>query len=287
MNCISCKNSFFTKYSDESYLHLPVFCCNSCGLLITGNSEEDVKKVLINFYKGKYWKKGEIETYINSDYTDPDSFSKRRQWISQYKYCTKYIKGKNSLLEVGVGGGQSIYWFEERGFKVIGIEPDPKNVEFINKKLRNGSCIVGFAEEVEIEKKFDIIWMSHVLEHLIRPDLFLQKIQKNLNDNGIFFIEVPNSENKKLLKKLIPSVPHTFHFTKKSLMNIVVNAGYEVEACDYFRPPTLIEGAINRIFTKYLRFLQINIFPYYPRIKTTNTKGRDLRIILTKREMLD
>jgi len=50
-------------------------------------------------------------------------------------------------------------------------------VKLINKKLTHGHCIQGFIEDMEIEGEFDVIWMSHVLEYLVRPDLFLKKIK--------------------------------------------------------------------------------------------------------------
>ena len=42
-----------------------------------------------------------------------DSQGKRRNWISQYAYTKPHINGK-TLLEIGVGAGQSINWFEIR-----------------------------------------------------------------------------------------------------------------------------------------------------------------------------
>ena len=282
MSCISCGNKSLRLYTDNSYFSLPVFVCDFCGLYVTGNSEVEVKNKVQLLYKGEYWKEDIVKSYVDTNFTDSDSFAKKRQWQSQFEYCKSFLKNKKDILEIGVGGGQSIVQFDQRGYNVTGIEPDPKNVELINKKLAHGKCLVGFIEEIKIEKEFDVIWMSHVLEHLLRPDLFLEKIRENLKEDGFFFVEVPNSENEELLKRLIRAVPHIYHFTKKSLMNVSNNAGYVVISCDYFRPPTLFEGIINRIFKKYLRFLRINIFPFYPRIKTTGNKGRDLCIILGK-----
>lgn len=278
MNCISCQNTNFVKYFETSSLGLPVFVCSKCGLGVTGDSEKSVKEKISDLYSKNYWDKRNSEIMIKSNYSDIDSEGKRRNWISQYSYCKPYIHNKKSLLEIGSGGGQSIYWFEKEGYDVVGIEPDSRNVELINKKLSFGKCISGFAEDLEINGKYEIIWMSHVLEHMLNPVLFLKKIKKNLKPNGLFFIEVPNCENKKIFTNTVKTQPHTFHFTKKSLINIISQNEYKIIKSDYFRPATLIEGGVNRV----LRILpQKKLFPYYPRILTSGKKGRDLRIIFT------
>ena len=49
--------------------------------------------------------------------------------------------------------------------------------------------------------------------------------------------------------------------------------------CDYFRPPNLIEGGINKIFTS---FFKKDFFSFYPKILTNSINGENLRIILHK-----
>ena len=77
-----------------------------------------------------------------------DSQGKRRQWISQYSYTKKYLENKSNILEIGSGAGQTIYWFDQIGFSVTGIEPDARNVELINKKLTKSKCQAGFFEDI-------------------------------------------------------------------------------------------------------------------------------------------
>ena len=127
MDCISCGNKSLKLYSDDSYFSLPVFLCESCGLYVTGNSEIDIKNKIESLYKGEYWKEEEVKSYLDTNFTDPDSFAKKRQWHSQFEYCKPFLENKTEVLEIGVGGGQSIVQFDQMGFTVTGIEPDPKN----------------------------------------------------------------------------------------------------------------------------------------------------------------
>tara|TARA_B100001540_G_scaffold247448_1_gene222857 strand:- start:811 stop:1641 length:831 start_codon:yes stop_codon:yes gene_type:complete len=274
VTCIIC-DSVLEEYSKISNLNLIVNYCKECNFYTNGNTKEEVLDRISSLYKENYWNERNSEVSINSDYTDIDSQGKRRNWISQFSYTKKYISG-NTILEIGVGAGQSIYWFEKKGFDVTGIEPDKRNVSMINKILKKGKVIESSVEDFSSEKNFDVIWMSHVLEHLIEPDQFLKNIKMNMKENGIFFIEVPNCEHKPTLKSSIEENPHLFHFTKNALIRMVENIGYKVISCDVFRPATKSEGIKHKILKKS--------FPYYPRIITDSNSGRDLRIILGNNE---
>ena len=269
-NCILC-NGILERYSGTSNLGLPVNFCKNCNLYINGDSKGQVIEKVSNLYKGEYWNKSNSETSINSEFTDVNSQGKRRNWVSQFLYTKEYITGKN-LLEIGVGVGQSILWFEEEGFDVSGIEPDGRNVSMINKKLKKGKVVESSVEDFSTDEVFDVIWMSHVLEHIIEPIHFLKKIKNNLKKDGVFFIEVPNCEYEPMLQNSIQKNPHLFHFTKNALSKLVENVGYKILSCDVFRPATKNEGMKQKIWK--------NSFPYYPRIITDVHNGRDLRIIL-------
>jgi len=270
INCILC-NGILERYSETSNLGLPVNFCKNCNLYINGDAKEQVIEKVSNLYKGEYWNERNSETSINSEFTDVDSQGKRRNWVSQFLYTKEHITGKN-LLEIGVGVGQSILWFEEEGFDVSGIEPDGRNVGMINKKLKKGKVIESSVEDFLTDEVFDVIWMSHVLEHIIEPIHFLKKIKNNLKKDGIFFIEVPNCEYEPMLQSSIQKNPHLFHFTQNALSKLVENVGYKILSCDVFRPATKSEGIRQKIWK--------NSFPYYPRIMTDVYSGRDLRIIL-------
>ncbi len=278
MKCISCGNTSMNKYTDNSFLELPVFQCKKCNLYVTGEVESEVIKKTKSIYNKEFWGENNLwdaKTLIENNYADIDSQGKKRHWISQFKYCKPFLEKNVSILEIGAGQGQATYWFDKKGFSVTAIEPDENNVKLINQKLNNSHCIIGSAENFDIKEKFDVIWMSHVLEHLTNPMQFFKNIQKNLKPNGIFFIEVPNCENSAMLNSSIHLVPHTFHFSKNSLMNLAKKSGFKVEKCDYFRAATKFEGIVNKFLNSRIKKMQ-----YYPRIITTNKKGRFLRLIL-------
>ncbi len=270
MRCMLCDKST-KKILDSSYLELPVYYCEYCNLYMNGDNLQEKTEKISNMYKGSFWNEGNAEVSINSDYTDADSEGKKRDLVSQYLYTKKFISGKK-FFEIGVGTGQTILWFEDHGFDVKGIEPDGRNVSMINAKLKRGKVIESSIEEFSTDELFDVIWMSHVLEHILQPDDFFRKIKNMLKKDGILFIEVPNCEFKPTLKSSIEKSPHLFHFTKKSLSILASNTEYKILSCDIFRPAKKTEGIKQKVLK--------NSFPYYPRIKTDVNNGKYLRIIL-------
>ncbi len=262
-------------YSKHSYLELPVYVCSKCKTYQTGDSNTITKEKTEELYKKAYWDERESENSLNSDYIDIDSQGKKRRWISQYKYVERFFPHGKKLLEMGTGAGQSLFWFEEKGFDVTGVEPDKRNVDMISKKLKKGKCFEGYAESFELKESFDIIWISHVFEHVLEPEKVLQKLRSTLRASGILFIEVPNCENEKTLHDSVYDNPSTYHFSKNGLLSLAKKSGYDVLACDYFRSPTLSEGAINRIMKNAS---SLNPYKFYPKILCDN-QGTDIRLI--------
>jgi len=275
--CISCDSSNFNYYDENLTLKLPIYICKNCQLNVLGTSQKELDEKIEHFYDEEFWKNNHDEL-LKSNFTDQYSIGRIRLWRSQIKYCKEILNTNKTILEIGSGHGEAIYNFDKIGYTVTGIEPDTTSVSFINKKLTNSICMMGKAETISFDKKFDIIWINHVFEHLSKPIEFLNKIESVLDQHGFIFIEVPSVERANDWRKF-NSAPHAYNYSKQSLINISKKANYTIIKCDYFRPPTIIEGVINKIFTK---FLKKDYFKYYPKILSNKENGENLRIILTK-----
>ena len=275
--CISCDSSNFNYYDEHLTLKLPIYICKNCQLNVLGTSQKELDEKIEHFYDEDFWKNKHDET-LKSNFTDQYSSGRIKLWRSQTKYCKEILNTNKTILEIGSGHGEAIYNFDKIGYNVTGIEPDKTNVSFINKKLTNSICMIGKAENISFDKKFDIIWLNHVFEHLSKPIEFLNKIESVLDQHGFIFIEVPSVERVNDWRKF-NSAPHAYNYSKQSLINISKKANYKIIKCDYFRPPTIIEGGINKISMK---FLKKDYFKYYPKILCNKENGENLRIILSK-----
>ena len=277
MRCLIWSDNNVKNFCKDSFLEVPVFHCNSCNVLFSGDSIEVMREKCKVVYERKFWGNDNLwdaKKIIDNNYQDDDSNGKRRTWVSQYAYCKEFLNDSKDILEIGAGQGQAAHWFEEAGHKITAIEPDASNSKLINEKLKNGKCIEASAEKFLIDEKFDIVWVSHVLEHMIEPEKFLKNIQKCMKNEGILFIEVPNCENKVVLRTSIEKVPHTFHFSMKSLLGILERNGFVVKKNDYLKPAAKINGIQNKLSKK--------THPYYPRIVSNSDDGKYFRIIAKK-----
>lgn len=62
--------------------------------------------------------------------------------------------------------------------------------------------------------------MSHVLEHLLKPQEIIQSMVTHLATDGLLFIEVPN-EQAKVLRAVVQIEPHITFFNLNSLKNFI------------------------------------------------------------------
>jgi len=95
----------------------------------------------------------------------------------------------DSVLDVGSGEGNHSEVFRRLGKTTTSI--DFGLSPYFEKCLEKDACIVGDYNNYKLEKKYDCIWASHILEHQPNPHDFLKKVYNDLNDTGVLAITVP------------------------------------------------------------------------------------------------
>lgn len=85
-----------------------------------------------------------------------------------------------SVLDVGCGTGNSLHYFIEKGVDAWGIE----NSDLAIKMSKNSDKILKYNlnKEVNLNKKFDLVWCFEVIEH-IHPD-FESNMLKTLTNHS-------------------------------------------------------------------------------------------------------
>ena len=138
-----------------------------------------------------------------------------------------------SLLDVGCGNGQFIARMRSFGWTVSGVDPDPAAVSYGSKQglhIRTGTI----ADLPETER-YDVITLSHVVEHVSDPIALLRECARRLQSSGRLIIATPNINSlghswfKKSWRGLeIPR--HFIIFSPAALQTCVVRAGLTVES---------------------------------------------------------
>ena len=106
----------------------------------------------------------------------------------------KNIKIGDSILDTGCGWAQALLFFD-KGLDCYGFDPAIEAVEYGCKKGLNIKQAGLEGMNVFDNKKFDMVTMLVVLEHLANPEKSINQIKEILKPNGILAIDVPNEFN--------------------------------------------------------------------------------------------
>ena len=135
------------------------------------------------------------------------------------------------LLDVGFGNGGFLKIASEMGWNAEGIDFDPKAVEVARARGLNVSC--ASAAELSIRnERFDVITLSHVIEHVHDPIALLRDLYRLLKPGGCLWLDTPNlcSYGAKRFgpdwRDLDPP-RHLVLFNPASLRNSLTNAGFK------------------------------------------------------------
>jgi SAM-dependent methyltransferase len=139
--------------------------------------------------------------------------------------------GEGSLLDIGCGTGRDLERIQQAGWHVTGVEMSPYAADLARARL-GCDIIVGHFDEAVIEpRQFDVVRLSHVLEHLPSPRRSLEKIHRLLRPGGLLWLEVPNaaSAEARLFRRhwFLWDLPrHLYHFTPATLARLLTETGF-------------------------------------------------------------
>ena len=93
-------------------------------------------------------------------------------------------------MEVGVFNTYNLKQFKKNGSRIVnGIEPSKKVSKIINSN-ENIKIFCGNIENFNFKINYDLIIMSHVLEHFYDPLKVLKRCFKNQKQNQYLLLEV-------------------------------------------------------------------------------------------------
>ena len=153
----------------------------------------------------------------------------------------------SNVLEIGCGGGANLAELKRRmpNCRTTGVElrADAADVALVSGRvdvIKVGSIL----DEAEVDfpvEKFDLIILSHVLEHFVEPEFVLHRVIEWLAPNGHFLVALPNVRHLSVLRELllngdfkyrssgILDNTHLRFFTSKSAKRFLTKQGLTVE----------------------------------------------------------
>ncbi|MGD0280270.1 MAG: class I SAM-dependent methyltransferase [Smithella sp.] len=223
----------------ESY---QLVTCKGCGLTRTIPVPETKYDEQVDYF----------ENYLNNE----------KLFRSFFKQFIKFIRQHipyGKLLEIGSSVGFLLEEAIKYGYQVEGIELNKKAVEYCsNKGITINNC---YLKECLFQNgKFDIVVMSHVLEHITDLNDFLKEIARILSPNGFIVLSQPTYVG--LIAKLLRNnwygwapKDHVWHFTPENISSVLRQNGFEVKAIERntmyypfgFKIKTLIIAFVARL----------------------------------------
>jgi SAM-dependent methyltransferase len=168
------------------------FRCRDCGLW---NYDLDC-----GLDQGQY-------TEVYRSPTDADwkqNAENRKAWEA----LSGFLGEPGSLLDIGCGNGCLMYQARAAGWEVEGLELSDYFASEVAAEtgmtVRVGNFLV---EDSTSQRRFDVVVLRHVLEHLPDPHVAMQRIRDRLKPGGHAYLEFPNTGSasyavKRVLKNL-------------------------------------------------------------------------------------
>ncbi len=137
---------------------------------------------------------GDSSTALGLPGSDAEYTGFARQRLGKFSATLDLLRGfvppPARLLDVGAATGEFLDLGRQAGYEVAGIELS----RFAADEARNRfdlDLFVGTLESYEAPNTFDVIHLSHVLEHLPEPHRSIGRLRELLSPRGVIYVEVP------------------------------------------------------------------------------------------------
>lgn len=188
-----------------------------------------------------------LETYSQQRrryFGEPYYVLMQRRAAAQVMFIKRHIGNRNTqcvplrgwkVLDMGCGVGALIAALQREGADAIGYDSDPIAIE-VGQSRWQANVHVSTSNELDsLRGSFDLLCMSHLVEHL--PDIkdSLSNIMQVVRPGGWVFIEVPNCFAE-MFKSNVDTESHLHFFTRKSLIWLLQSIDLQVTACESCGP---------------------------------------------------
>jgi SAM-dependent methyltransferase len=232
MKCILCdaEDRFELRYAKGGY---DIVACRECGL--TQLSPTPDAQALLAVYNDEYFASDESGRGY-SDYAEQEdeymaTFADDVRRISE-------IVPRGRVLDVGCGYGYFLHCAAAAGYDCYGVDVADKAVRMAETHLP-GRVFAGTPASVDALRgmRFDVIFGSHLIEHIPDPRAFVADLAARLNPNGILVFVTPNIRS--LLARVSRSrwvsfkIPeHVAFYDPRTIGRLFENAGLRTLAVE-------------------------------------------------------
>lgn len=170
------------KISNEKFV---ILICPSCRLVFPGVRPQ--KNFYQRYYSKNYYEQGNsLFTILGKIYS---------KFITFYiKVFISRLKKEGEILDFGCGRGHFLQSLPS-SFGKTGVEINSQARKYIKDNYSSISVFNSLEESKLKNKKFDLITLWHVIEHIDSPKDTMKKLSDILKPKGNIIITTPNSHS--------------------------------------------------------------------------------------------
>lgn len=262
--CTYCKGKLkWVKKVPYTYRQSSIYFCLVCNLLQTryGLKYNNSLDPHSTKFKGK-----RLISLSSGTRFGNIRHGKSVRFFHHKRYLSDIIQEYNikSVFDDGANRGSFARFARLKNLEYHGCEPDFLCFSSYNKKTPK--IINCKTQDFLINKKIDFIYSSHTLEHVDNLFIHLTKLDKILKLNGLFFLEVPNTQqiysnkSNNILEEYFVD-KHLQHFFPENIIKIFQNFNLSpliIKSNQYNFSSLFIKNNLNQknknfFFTKLLK----------------------------------
>jgi len=163
----------------------------------------------------------------------------------------KFCPQSKDILEIGAGTGANIEMLQKFGH-LTAIEPNSYARSEITKKFQKNITILDgkLPDDLNLDKKFDLICLFDVLEHVKEDLKSLESLKQHLKPNGKLIVTIPAFQF--LFSQHDTNLHHFRRYNKTQIEELLTKSNYKIEFTSYFNfllfPLALISRILLKIF---------------------------------------
>ena len=195
----------------------------------------------------------DIERSYSGRVLMPSHFEARLFANHHYNFVSRNLGFENisSILEIGSGDGTLLRLIRKRNpnIELYSVEPSKELCKNL-LSIPEIHVFNTYIEDTEFKRRFDLVIMSHVLEHLKDPVGIIRFIHdKILTDSGHLYIDIPNQDFELGNPRMASMAPltHLHFFDGKYFHNILKRAGFHIDKIKGSKYATIPASYVNRV----------------------------------------
>lgn len=158
-------------------------------------------------------------------------------------FIVKYLDMKFNVIDIGTNEGDLSFLILPYVNTITGIDHNPELISRANQKYGHCPSLTFVQQDANSflknnNEEFDVLILSHILEHIDNPSSFIEEIKHYFK---FIYIELPDIEysNSNQYRvdtgsKLIYSdTDHVSEFDRKELTEILEKSNLEIIGCEY------------------------------------------------------